>query len=117
MNRARSRNGGRRGVEYVKDGQIVGLGTGSRAYVVQIGRAGQEGTCASAAWPHRSETPLATRGRDPLLADDAEWGWTLAPGRSDQVDPRLNLIKGGVAPALEREDCGWAAAARLSSSG
>ncbi len=47
-----------------------------------------------------------------MLADDAEWVVDLALDGADQVDPRLNLIKGG-GGALLKEKIVAAAAARF----
>src|SRR3989454_12651812 len=55
---------------------------------------------------------LAHEAGIPLLADDAEWVVDLALDGADQVDPRLNLIKGG-GGALLKEKIVAAAATRF----
>ena len=84
-------------VEYVKDGQIVGLGTGStlRYVVAKLGERVKKGLRIRGVATSLETARLATEAGIPLLADDAEWGVDLALDGADQVDPRLNLIKGG----------------------
>src|SRR3989441_9635563 len=101
-------------VEYVKDGQIVGLGTGStlRYVVAKLGERVKKGLRIRGVATSLETARLATEARIPLLADDAEWGVDLALDGADQVDPRLNLIKGG-GGALLKEKIVAAAAARF----
>src|SRR3989441_8072557 len=101
-------------VEYVKDGQIVGLGTGStlRYVVAKLGERVKKGLRIRGVATSLETARLATVAGIPLLADDAEWGVDLALDGADQVDPRLNLIKGG-GGALLKEKIVAAAAARF----
>ncbi len=101
-------------VEYVKDGQIVGLGTGStlRYVVAKLGERVKKGLRIRGVATSLETARLATEAGIPLLADDAEWGVDLALDGADQVDPRLNLIKGG-GGALLKEKIVAAAAARF----
>jgi ribose 5-phosphate isomerase A len=92
-------------VEYVRDGQVVGLGTGSTARhvlakLVERVRAGLRirGVATSL-----ETASLATRGGIPLLPDDAEWNIDVALDGADQVDPQLNLIKGGGGALLKEK--------------
>src|SRR5207245_10740869 len=100
--------------EYVKDGQIVGLGTGStlRYVVAKLGERGKKGLGIRGVATSLETARLAREAGIPLLADDAEWGVDLALDGADQVDPRLNLIKGG-GGALLKEKIVAAAAARF----
>src|SRR3989454_2132480 len=101
-------------VEYVKDGQIVGLGTGStlRYVVAKLGERVKKGLRIRGVATSLETARLATEAKIPLLADDAEWGVDLALDGADQVDARLNLIKGG-GGALLKEKIVAAAAARF----
>src|SRR3989442_1824644 len=101
-------------VEYVKDGQIVGLGTGStlRYVVAKLGERVKKGLRIRGVATSLETARLATVAGIPLLADDAEWGVDLALDGADQVDPWLNLIKGG-GGALLKEKIVAAAAARF----
>lgn len=91
-------------IDYVKDGYVVGLGTGSTiryllAALEQRVRAGLKITGV----PTSEETAeLARKAGIPLLSDDDLWPIDVAIDGADQVDPQLNLIKGG-GGALLRE--------------
>jgi ribose 5-phosphate isomerase A len=91
-------------LDYVKDGYVVGLGTGSTiryllAALEQRVRAGLKITGV----PTSEETAeLARKAGVPLLSDDDLWPIDVAIDGADQVDPQLNLIKGG-GGALLRE--------------
>src|SRR5207247_7018997 len=101
-------------VEYVKDGQIVGLGTGStvRYAVAKLAERIKKGLRIQGVATSLETARLAHEAGIPLLADDAEWVVDLALDGADQVDPRLNLIKGG-GGALLKEKIVAAAAARF----
>ncbi|HZC68872.1 MAG TPA: ribose-5-phosphate isomerase RpiA [Nitrospirales bacterium] len=99
---------------YVKDGQIVGLGTGStvRYVVAKLAERVRKGLRIRGVATSLETALLASEAGIPLLADDAEWMVDLALDGADQVDPRLNLIKGG-GGALLKEKIVAAAAARF----
>src|SRR5438093_13786585 len=101
-------------VEYVKDGQIVGLGTGStlRYVVAKLGERVKKGLRIRGVATSLETARLAREAGIPLLADDAEWVVDLALDGADQVDPRLNLIKGR-GGALLKEKIVAAAATRF----
>jgi ribose 5-phosphate isomerase A len=101
-------------VEYVKDGQIVGLGTGStfRYVVAKLAERIKKGLRIRGVATSLETARLASEAGIPLLADDAEWVVDLALDGADQVDPRLNLIKGG-GGALLKEKIVAAAATRF----
>src|SRR3989454_5580286 len=84
-------------VEYVRDGQIVGLGTGStvRYVVAKLAERIKKGLRIQGVATSLETARLAHEAGIPLLADDAEWVVDLALDGADQVDPRLNLVKGG----------------------
>jgi len=95
---------GRAAAQLVRDGDVVGLGTGSTAYyaVLAIGervKAGLKilGVPTSEATAKLARTlgiPLTTLDQNPVLDIDIDG--------ADEVDPRLQLIKGG-GGALLRE--------------
>lgn len=91
-------------LDYVKDGYVVGLGTGSTvrhllAALAQRVRGGLKITGV----PTSEETAeLARKAGIPLLTDDDLWPIDVAIDGADQVDLHLNLIKGG-GGALLRE--------------
>lgn len=92
-------------VEYVRDGQIVGLGTGStiRHVMVKLAERVKQGLCITGI-PTSIETErLAIEAGIPLLASDGEWAVDLALDGADQVDLQLNLIKGGGGALLKEK--------------
>ncbi len=101
-------------VEYVKDGQLVGLGTGSTAkYLVQaLGERLKAGLKIKGVPTSRETAALAIQVGIPLLPDEEAWALDVAIDGADQVDPHLNLIKGG-GGALLREKIVAAAARQL----
>jgi len=92
-------------VEYVKDGQIVGLGTGStvRHVVAKLAERIKKGLRIQGVATSFETARLAREVGIPLMADDAEWVVDLALDGADQVDPRLNLIKGGGGALLKEK--------------
>src|SRR5207245_2629046 len=101
-------------VEYVRDGQILGVGTGStvRYVVAELAERIKKGLRIQGVATSLETARLAHEAGIPLLADDAEWVVDLALDGADQVDPRLNLIKGG-GGALLKEKIVAAAATRF----
>jgi len=97
---------GRKAAEYVKDGMVVGLGTGSTAEwaIRALAERVQAGTLkdiqciptSSSTRKLADEVGLSIRG-----LEDVEWVDLTIDG-ADQVDENLNLIKGG-GGALLRE--------------
>src|ERR1017187_5358309 len=95
---------GRAAAELVRDGDIVGLGTGSTAYftVLALGERVRTGLTmvgiptsnATAELARAVGIPLATLDQHPVIDIDIDG--------ADEIDPKLNLIKGG-GGALLRE--------------
>jgi ribose 5-phosphate isomerase A len=95
---------GRAAAKLVNDGDIVGLGTGSTAYfaVIALGERVKAGlkiigiptSIATAELARKVGIPLTTLDQHPDIDIDIDG--------ADEVDPRLNLIKGG-GGALLRE--------------
>jgi ribose 5-phosphate isomerase A len=95
-----------RAVEWVEPGMVVGLGTGSTAVwaVRRIGAllAGGELHDVVGVPTARQTAEEAQRVGIPLLGDDVPWEIDLTIDGADEVDPALNLVKGG-GGALLRE--------------
>lgn len=88
---------GRAAAQFVRDGDIVGLGTGSTAYftVLALGERVKTGlkivgiptSNATAELARAAGIPLSTLDQHPELDIDIDG--------ADEIDPHLNLIKGG----------------------
>lgn len=91
-------------LDYVKDGYVVGLGTGStvRHLLTALGQRVQAGLKITGVPTSEETAELARKAGIPLLTEDDLWTIDVAIDGADQVDPRLNLIKGG-GGALLRE--------------
>ncbi|HEU5302528.1 MAG TPA: ribose-5-phosphate isomerase RpiA [Acidimicrobiia bacterium] len=92
--------------EYVRSGMVVGLGTGSTAIHAtrRIGALLAGGELDGVVGvPTAIETADAARAAGiPLLGDDVPWSIDVTIDGADEVDPDLELIKGG-GGALLRE--------------
>ena len=108
---------GIKAAEFVKDGMIVGLGTGSTAYyfVAELGRRiKEEGLQITAVTTSSVTYDQAESLGIPLKAiDDVEVVDVTVDG-ADEVDPQLNGIKGGGGALLmekivatNSKDCIW----------
>ena len=95
----------RAAVEYVKNGHIVGLGTGSTArYVVlALGERVKDGLTIKGVPTSRETAELARQQGIPLIDQDNAWVIDVAIDGADQVDPRFNLIKGGGGALLKEK--------------
>jgi len=93
-----------RAVEYVQDGMVVGLGTGSTAFyaVKKLGERVRNGLSIRSIPTSESTRQLAEAEGIPLTSFEAVSAIDLTIDGADEVDPDLNLIKGGGA-ALLRE--------------
>jgi ribose 5-phosphate isomerase A len=95
-----------RAVEWVEPGMVVGLGTGSTAVwaVRRLGVLLAEGALRDIVGVPTAKATAdeARRAGIPLLADDVPWEIDLTIDGADEVDPALNLVKGG-GGALLRE--------------
>lgn len=101
-------------IEYVRDGQIVGLGTGSTARYVVLALAERvkAGLAIKGVPTSRETAVLASSHGIALLDQDGPWQIDVAIDGADEVDPQLNLIKGG-GGALLREKIVAAAARQV----
>lgn len=91
-------------VQFIKDGMIVGLGTGSTAYwaIHKIGERVQEGLKIRAVASSKSSEALANQLGIPLVAFSEINGIDVTIDGADEVNQQFNLIKGG-GGALLRE--------------
>ena len=97
---------GEHAAQLVQSGMVVGLGTGSTAifalrHIAELLRRGERQDITGYA-TSRSVWLEAVRLGIPMLADDMPAGIDLTIDGADEVDPALNLIKGG-GGALLRE--------------
>lgn len=95
---------GRKAAEYVQDGTVVGLGSGSTAeYAIRaIGERVADGLSIQAISTSDSSTHLAEELGIELISLEDEPVIDLTIDGADEVDPQLNLIK-GLGGALLRE--------------
>jgi ribose 5-phosphate isomerase A len=105
-----------RAAEWIESGMVVGLGTGSTAVwaVRRIGERLREGSLRDIVGvPTAVHTAVEARAAGiTLLGDDVPWEIDLTIDGADEVDPSLNLIKGG-GGALLREKVVAQASARV----
>lgn len=102
-------------VKHVKDGYFVGLGSGSTAkYAIEeLGRMIRDEGLGMLGVPTSYDTMLlAVENGIPLTTLDEHPELDIAIDGADQIDPKLNLIKGGGA-ALTREKIVDSAAKQL----
>lgn len=94
----------RHSLDFVKDGMLLGLGTGSTAaYAVQmIGQRVREGLSVKGVPTSAQTRELAIKEGIPLAEFDGQARIDLTIDGADEVDPRLRLVKGG-GGALLRE--------------
>jgi len=88
------REAGRRAADYVLDGMRVGLGTGSTVYhtIVALGERRADIVCAASSERSRA---LAQELGLSVVAPDEVRELDVAVDGADEVDSRLNLVKGG----------------------
>ncbi|MFO0705344.1 MAG: ribose-5-phosphate isomerase RpiA [Nitrospira sp.] len=92
-------------VEFVHDGMVVGLGTGSTAkhMVIALGEKVRAGMKLRGI-PTSQETAVLAREAGITLIDaDNRWEIDVAIDGADQVDPAFNLIKGGGGALLKEK--------------
>ena len=100
--------------EYVQDGMVVGLGTGttSKHLIIAPGARVRAGPKIQAVPTSHDTAALARQSGIPLIESDNAWMIDVAIDGADQVDPALNLVKGG-GGALLKEKIVAAAAKRF----
>lgn len=101
-------------LDHVRDGDVVGLGTGSTARHLILGLADRvrAGLRITGVPTSRATAELARQSGIPLIETEDTWAIDVAIDGADQVDPQLNLIKGG-GGALLKEKIVAAAARQL----
>jgi ribose 5-phosphate isomerase A len=92
-------------VEFVRDGMIVGLGTGSTAkhMIVALGEKVRAGMRLRGVPTSHETAALAKEAGIILIDADNRWEIDVAIDGADQVDPGLNLIKGGGGALLKEK--------------
>ncbi len=100
----KKRVAGQKSTEYIKDGMILGLGTGSTAYymIKEVGSMVQGGMNLKAVVTSKSTENLAKEFKIPLVSIDKVDRIDLAIDGVDEIDKEFNAIKGG-GGALFRE--------------
>lgn len=95
---------GEKAVEYIKDGMILGLGTGSTAYYMirKVGELVANGMNIKAVATSKSTEKLAKELNIPLLSIDEVEKIDLDIDGVDEIDSDFNAVKGG-GGALFRE--------------
>jgi len=84
-------------VEFIRDGMVVGLGTGSTAkhMVIALGEKVRAGMTLRGVPTSKETAALARQQGITLIDADNTWVIDIAIDGADQVDPGFNLIKGG----------------------
>lgn len=92
-------------VEYVQDGMVVGLGTGSTAkhMVIALGEKVRAGMKLRGVPTSHETAALAKEAGIILIDTDNRWEIDVAIDGADQVDPGFNLIKGGGGALLKEK--------------
>ena len=101
---AGKRAAGNAALDYVSDGALVGLGTGSTVdyFLMALGEKIKTGFRVQGIPTSLETARIAHDFHIPLLPYDGNWELDLAVDGADQVDPHCQLIKGG-GGALLRE--------------
>lgn len=91
-------------LEFIHDGSVVGLGTGSTMRYLLEGLANRvkDGLRIRGVPTSEETAALATQLGIPIFRDEDDWTINVTIDGADQVDPQFNLIKGG-GGALLRE--------------
>ncbi|MBS0154532.1 MAG: ribose-5-phosphate isomerase RpiA [Nitrospira sp.] len=92
-------------VEFVRDGMVVGLGTGSTAkhLILALGEQIRTGLKLQAVPTSQETARLAREVSIPLIDAENRWEIDVAIDGADQVDPDFNLIKGGGGALLKEK--------------
>ena len=92
-------------LDYVKDGMVVGLGTGSTAkhLVIALSEKVKKGLQIRGVSTSQETASLATRSGIVLIDHEPRWSIDVAIDGADQVDASFNLIKGGGGALLKEK--------------
>ena len=98
-------------LDFIHDGDLVGLGTGSTIkFLLQaLAEKMKEGLRVKGISTSKETANLATQLQIPLLPEDQSWNLHVAIDGADQVDPHFNLIKGGGGALLREKIVAYAA--------
>lgn len=98
------RMAGEAALQYIRDGDLVGLGTGStvKYFLLALGEKVKAGFRVKGIPTSLETSRLANDLHIPLLPYEDKWKLDIAVDGADQVDPKFQLIKGG-GGALLRE--------------
>jgi ribose 5-phosphate isomerase A len=94
-----------RAVEFIQDGMVVGLGTGSTArhMILALGERVRAGMKLRGVPTSQETATLAREAGISLLESENRWEIDVAIDGADQVDPKFNLIKGGGGALLKEK--------------
>ena len=103
-NEKAKRTAGEKAAEYVRDGMVVGLGTGSTAYwaIKKIGEMVKDGLKVRALATSRQSEQLAHEASIPIISFEGIDRIDVTIDGADEGDRDMNLVKGG-GGALTRE--------------
>jgi len=92
-------------VEYLRDGMVVGLGTGSTAkhMVIALGEKVRAGMQLRGVPTSQETAVLARQSGITVIDTDNRWEIDVAIDGADQVDPGFNLVKGGGGALLKEK--------------
>src|SRR5260370_30074271 len=104
-----------RALEHVRDGMKLGLGTGSTAkhFVELLGERVSAGLNIIGVPTSETTRADAARCGIPLTTLDDIDRLDLTVGGADEIDPALNVIKGGGGALLPEKICGAAAGSMM----
>lgn len=88
---------GRKAIEWIQSGMIVGLGSGSTAecFIQALIHASKEGLSIQAVSSSRASTELAKRGGIEVLDINSVPRIDITVDGADEIDPQKRMIKGG----------------------
>lgn len=111
---AQKRAAGRRAVDYVESGQVIGLGTGStvRYFLEALAERVRQGLSVAGVPTSTDTETLARQLGIPLTDLASHPALDLAVDGADEIDPNRNLVK-GLGGALVREKIVEVSAKRL----
>jgi ribose 5-phosphate isomerase A len=92
-------------IEFVRDGMVVGLGTGSTAkhLILALGELVRAGMKLRGVSTSQETAKLAREVGIALIDSENRWEIDVAIDGADQVDPQFNLIKGGGGALLKEK--------------
>ncbi|MBL7112890.1 MAG: ribose-5-phosphate isomerase RpiA [Bacteroidales bacterium] len=88
---------GEKATEFIRDGMVIGLGTGSTAYytIMKVGEMVKEGLQIRAVSTSNVTYDMATKLKIPMVSLDDVDQIDLTIDGADEIDPQGNGIKGG----------------------